>query len=474
MKEKSLEPKERFFAALAEELNGDFSEDHFRKLGLETDVHFVLYAEGISPVVRFGLSDGKKFSALLDRIEAKAEIGVERSQPGGVELRRYTIEEMSVLVAISPREGAIAVGPSSSTGWLTKKLIEVDPSLKSLEAAGDVTALAQGVKGTGVMVGAFDVVGLVSALSGDGSADVRETLTAWEVDTPVIEDGACKKEFMAMAMNMPKATFRSSILNSTMRYQVSLKVKNTALMESLTGLQTRVPGLGMVPAPDDLVVLGLGFDLKAGIAWLREYAGAVKKSPFVCKDFQGFNEGAENILAETDSKMLPPFVFSLKGVYAVLRDFDVAKGLQSAEGMLLVHTSDPAGLWGQLIPLVPSLGGITLSNAPTLLPAIPNLPVGDLFALQGSDVLALGVGEATKKSLKAFAHAKAPTSPPLFVVGYNMGGVMKKISKEIPEESVQMMETVIKMYDQFEMVIVSVYITPTAIHAEYVVNLKAP
>ncbi|MBV7315860.1 hypothetical protein [Shewanella sp. NIFS-20-20] len=219
--------------------------------GMSDSLQGYFYTLGMLPVMKWQIANPEAMNAQLDLAAAESDVIMELGTIGGVEVRRYLLDdEISLLV-------------SYQAGWMTMTLdvIQADPSL--LPMALGVTPIEHSMASTNLIGELIEKHGflpdsltfvnhesIVNAITGKD-----QSILASQIDKIVMAQGGdmadartatCQAEAAAIASNWPKTVMgitQMSITPNRSEYTVKsvIESNNSVMMAALASLQGFIP-----------------------------------------------------------------------------------------------------------------------------------------------------------------------------------------------------------------------------------------
>lgn len=403
--------------ALLAELEGNLNRAGYARLGLRLDARAVLYGDGLLPVLRVELADGQQVSALLDRVERRAQLAAPRGRFGDVEYRRIELSGLNLLLGVQGNELLGALVPAAREVESLPRLFGAERPGASLAHSGAFGQLLQDYGLPGYGDGFVDWQRLAGQLRQSGVAAGTSLASV---------DAACTALADALLAGMPRLVM-GTVEASAVRYRVRVVAETSpAVAQVLAGLAYPVPGLGQ--PTDALFAMGLGVDVPRLRGGLRDLLQQIARSGRGCPLVDA--AAIEQAIPKLDL-VLGPMTAMFKGLYLELLDIDLdaATGQPvDLQARVLAEVDDPRGVFaiaGLANPAlaqleVPEDGTPTLVPAPLLPPQAPPLQV----AIRGRSLVLGSGGEA--EALARGLLAAAPVTPaPLFALSYNLARLGK-------------------------------------------------
>jgi hypothetical protein len=411
--------------AVLDELGGSLSAQSLGKLGISMQAHHAIYATGVFPVIRLGLSDAQELRNAISRIEVKMGYELPEKDLNGTAYWQLSEDgqPVAVYIAILDQQLAISLFPVSAEDTLLAAFLGQEMPSQSM-ASSNALAIMNNRQGyTGYGSGIVDIQKLADEFL-DSDSSTRQFL-GQELNMKLSSlDPVCVSEYksiIAMAPRMTAGTTRLTANELGMRY--NLEIEN-ALAKSLTTLVSNTP-----PANEGDFLLSASLAVKVGNlrSFLLEKATAVFESPYQCVNLQDINQQAKELMAQLNIPM-PPMINNRMGLRVQVDDFDPANDISSAEGLLALHVDKPEMFVGMASMMVPGFDELDLANQtePVKIPSEMTRMEGlNIFSLMTKEAIGVSVGEQHVKDLAGFMSAKPRDSGIFLSVSHDMAKQME-------------------------------------------------
>jgi hypothetical protein len=415
----------RLASAFLDELGGSPSKESLSKLGISLQAHQAIYAQGVFPVIRLGLSDAQAMRDAIARIETKMGYQLPVKDLNGTAYWRINGDDMPVAMymAILDDQLALSVFPVKGEDRLLAALLGQELPAQSM-ATGNALGKMNKDKGySGYGSGILDIQKLADEVLNPDS--FTRSLLGPEVNTNLKSlDAVCVAEIKSMIAKAPRMTFGNTRLNAgevAMRYD--LEIENS-LAGGLAALVSDIPS---AVAGDYLLSASLAIKVGKLREFVLEKATALAASPYQCGNLQQLNDQAGQLATQLNIPM-PPMINNLLGVRVMLNEFDPSADISEGNGLMAVHVDKPEMFVGMASMIVPGFENLDLANQkePVRIPPEMTYVEGlDVFALMGKNAIGLSFGEQHVKDLEGFMGAKSQDDGTLFSISYDMGKQME-------------------------------------------------
>jgi hypothetical protein len=418
-------------SALLDELKGNFSVAGFAKLGLSTQPLFAVYGIGVLPAIRLELKDPALFNAMIDRVQAKSGVTLDKGEVGGQAYRTFTYEEAKIAFATQGNELLVTAGNDAALAAVLPVLFGQQKPEKSLAASGALKKLMDDYGFKPYVLGYVDTKIVAATLMGDGQGLNAKVLATLGAEIPPLSP-VCKTEINGLVDNAPRAVLGYDELTAssmTVRAIVELKPE---LATALKDLRAPVAGLSEQVEGTPLIALGLGLDVQKVMEFAKGKAAAVGAAPYQCELLAELNNTASEIAGSLASPQIPPVVTTLKGFNLYIQDGSLEGGApKDLKAVATVGTANPMVIVAMAQGMIPDLATLKIdaSGTPAPLPPIASVPLlaGAQVAVKDT-TLALSVGEGMGAKLTQLVDAKPAADAPLLVVAYDAGSFMQKMA----------------------------------------------
>ncbi|MFZ0870184.1 MAG: hypothetical protein WAM90_05580 [Rhodanobacter sp.] len=414
----------RLLKAFIAELDGKTIETFAQNTGLDLKGHSAFYGLGLSPVVRYELTDSKAFEGFVGRLEAAYGKKFDIAAVGGQSYRKHIFDKSGtqIILAIVGKQAIAAILPSDAAQPMLRLTLGLDRPEKNIQDDGRLERLANAKGYQPWAIGQLDIVHTM-ALAASGKDPIFNALVkAYVEDQPVTMTApaanrfqippSCATDASRIAARIPSVSFGYTKFNTKhqdLRLDVALADDIT---KAFSGMKVELPGLGQVGnAPFDL-------SLAVPVAQLRKFWGAqadaVAAKPFICPTFSELNDAFAKIGEASQQASLPPFG-DLLGLHVSLDTLNLAEPDSSdsklkLSGRSMIATSNPSGLvtMGGMISSAITALKLTPDGKPVALPAEVTEALGmPAWAAMSDKGLAFAVGQGEDSKLTD--TLKAPT-----------------------------------------------------------------
>jgi len=402
----------RLATAILDELGGSISMESLNKMGISSHVHHAIYATGIFPVMRIGLSDAQELRNAITRIEAKMGYQLPVKTLNGTSYWHVTDDDkpMGVYIAILDQQLAISVFPAQAEDKLLAAFLGQEMPAQSM-ASSNALGIMNSSKGyTAYGSGFMDIQKLANELLNPDSG-TRGFLEP-EVNAQIAAlDAVCVDEIKSIIAKTPRMTAGTTRLTANevaMRYDLEIE---SSLAAGLAGLVSNTPSAS---TGDYLLSASLAIKVGKLRTFVLEKATALVAAPYQCSALQQLNEQAAQLAQQLNIPM-PPMINNLMGVRVRLDDFDPAGALTQTNGLLAIDVDKPEMFVGMASMMVPGFENLDLANQtePVKIPSeMVHVDGLDVFALMSDSAIGISFGEQNVKDLGSFLKAKPQDTIP--------------------------------------------------------------
>ncbi|MFT3698389.1 MAG: hypothetical protein QM831_34920 [Kofleriaceae bacterium] len=350
----ALPPIKRAMLGIADAAAGKDPNQYWENLGFKHNGQWILYGEGIWPVLRIEVSDANKLRAVLaDAVKTAAMPDVAQKELSGQPYWVASKDGLSGVVSVTEHDAVVALVPTATMTDSLPYVLGMKAPAKNLRDAGTIAQLQSTHHLTTNLITVFDMHNVVTALE-------RSDMFA----TTLFKAPACHADYERIADAMPRAIFGYHKLDAG-AFDASLILElqpDTA--KQLAALHT------VMPAPIDpaheLVSFVVAGDVDGGIAVVEGWLKAIQDRPFECQQLAITKEivpGLMNALAS----VIPPELHGIKGGELVIDDINESP--PSGSGYAIVAGDQIAtSLQAAMKKLPPLLGTFTADGQPVALP----------------------------------------------------------------------------------------------------------
>jgi hypothetical protein len=383
--------------------NADDLKRFHKKIGLEYKGFEACYGVGLYPVCRLAVNDQSAFAEFLDNVEDESGVSSIRKERFNKKYRVYRHQGGDTVVRITEKTLWIGFSPSKSGREIVRDHVVGETKVKkSIADTGQLHKVAKKYGYTPYGIGYLD------------SGKLLEKLRESNQSGPLSKH--CKKEigqltdrFSGLAMGVADAEEDS--LTSEFTFEINDRRKNFG------NVKHPYPAYQPQLKKGYLAEMGLGLDVKKFFDVSHGWAEHIIEVPYRCEDLQGLNSAANNYL-----KVQPPAsVKSLRGAYIGLKDIDIEN--RSLEGILIIQTTEPGRLLGQLEMAVPALSGLSVpeKGEPVKIEALEKMvpSVKAPHIAMHENALGISFGKGMQKRLSAHLKESKERQTPVASISYD-------------------------------------------------------
>ncbi len=411
--------------AVLDELGGSLSQESLNKLGISLQAHHAIYAKGVFPVIRLGLSDAEELRNAITRIEAKMGYELPLKNLNGTSYWRISEDEMpaAIYVAILEQQLALSVFPVNAEDSVLAAFLGQEMPAQSMASSNALAVMNKNKAYTGYGSGYVDMQKLSDEVLNPDS-NTRKILGA-QLDTHMASlDAVCTAEIKSIIAKTPRMTTgvtRFTDNEVAMRYDLEIE------SSLASGLAALVSGTPSADTGNHLLSASLAIKVGKLRNFVLEKATALVTTPYQCAKLQGLNVQAEQLMTKLNVPM-PPMVNNLMGLRVRVDDFDPANALTEVNGLLAIHVDKPEMFVGMASMMVPGFEDLDLANQtePVRIPAeMMQMEGVDVFALMSDDAIGASIGEQHVKDLGGFMKAKSQDNDTFLSVSHDMAKQMQ-------------------------------------------------
>lgn len=424
--ESGMDPEEiERVSTVADELFGLLSVDGMRAAGIDRDSQFVLFGNGLLPVLRIEISDEAGFEAAIARIEEASDTSMETAEIDGVRYRYVGNGEARLAIAVVDGSAVVTVIPALFDEVQAKQLLGITLPAQNIAETGRLAEIASGYDFTDHLIGLIDTQRLAAIfLEAPGALDAA-LLNAAEYDLGSISP-VCRAEIRSMVDVAPRIVTGYNAIDTDAMVGSAIVELREDIAAGLTKVAAPVPGLGSDPG--GLVSFGMSFNLLALREFYEARLDAIEADPYECEYFAPLQAGVAQGRAVLQQP-IPPVVYGLRGFQAVvddLGDFDLASGRPPSEidASVVIAMEDAQTMIAAGAMFSPQIASLEL--APDGKPKRLDLPqlagISDsVFAAMLDDALAVSVGSGAEARVAAVLMADIAEPSPAFSMTMDAG-----------------------------------------------------
>jgi len=410
----------RLAMAFLDELGGDLSTENLEKLGISLQANHAIYATGLFPVARLGLSDAQALRDAITRIEAKMGYELPEMDLNGTAYWRVEDDEMPVAVYIAILDGQLAVSafPISAQDSLLAAFLGQEMPAESI-ASNNTLGILNSKKGyTSYGSGIVDFQKIANELLNTDSNSRR--FLGPQINTQLDSlDPVCVSEYKSIFAKAPRMTAGVTKLSASevaTRYDLEIE---SSLAAGLASLVSNTPAAS---TGDYLLSASLAVKVGKLRTFILEKATALVATPYQCANMQQMNVQAEQLMTQLNIPM-PPMINNLMGIRVRADDFDPTGDITQSNGLLALHVDKPEMFVGMATMMVPGFENLDLANQTEpvrIPPEVLHMEGIDVFALMSDNAISASVGEKNVKDLEGFLNEKPQGNGTFLSISYDM------------------------------------------------------
>lgn len=474
--------------AFVDELMTLLSVDGLRAAGIGREATGAFYGNGLLPVVRLQLTDGKLFDSTLSRLEEQAGQTLPVAEIDGHSYRYFDADGVKIVIAVIDNQAIFTVVPAAIDEAQMGQALGLTPPKTSIVETGTLQQLSRKYGYTDHYVGFFDVAAFVEPFLGKAAGINAELLALGEYDASELSD-VCRAEIRAVAGIAPRLVLGYTEINvDSLDSNIVVELRED-IAASVQGLAAAVPGLG--GDKGGLLSFGMSVDTKAVRAFAESKLAAMEADPFKCEYLAELQAGVPGGRAAL-SQPVPPMLYDFRGFLAVI---DNIEGLNvatqtpptSVDGSFLLAMDNAQALVSMGAMFSPEVAALNLQadGEPVALD-LPQLRAMGMttFAALTKDALAISVGDNSELEVAGMLAADSSDPSPFLSFSMDAGryysflgdavvaGVQDQ--EDAPSADLQaamkdMLEAVAGLYDRMS---VEVMLTEHGIEVRSFVTLK--
>lgn len=412
--------------AIADELNGEVSEESFAKLGLSLQAHHVIYGMGMFPVMRLELTDADALRAAVERIETKMGVAMPQNEFNGKVYWKFTDENAKgagIYIVILENQLALSVFPTTAEAELLPAFLGETMPADSIASSNSLGNMNRDKGYSNFGSGYADLQKITDQIL-DSNSFTRTHLGAnLEFDTSRYDE-VCITEFKSIVARAPRITAGMTTLKKdemAVRYDLELQ---STLASGLAALVSNTP---VAEEGDHLLSASLAIRVGKLRTFMLEKANSLMAAPYQCEYLQHLNNGAQKLATQLNIPM-PPMINNLMGFRVKVDDFDPSMNFMDASGLLALYVDKPEMFVGMASMMLPGFEELDLANQKQPVKIPPSLTRVDgveVYALMSKDAIGAAIGQQDPADLPAFLNAKAQTTGTLFSMSVDMAKQMQ-------------------------------------------------
>ncbi len=417
--EEGGEEKVEQFEAFIGEILDLMSVDGLRNAGFGEDALFAVYGDGVLPVVRLAVSDIRRFEAVIERLEARADRRFDTGTVAGKSYRYRDFDEVRLVIATFGQDAVVTFVPPGYSDERLAQALGIKAPRNNLSKTRTVRDIAREYGFTDHVVGFVDVERLVATFTGDPGGLNAEFLELVGYDPSGITP-ECRAEFAEMAAVAPRMVMGYTHVGTDYLDSAMVVELRDDIAQGLASLPAIVPGLGTDLG--GMFSFGFSLDPLALRNFFEARLDALEADPFECDSLAGIQAGMVAGGREVLAKPLPPMVYSFRGFLANVTDIqgmDIAadKPPESVDGGVLVAVENAEALVMMAAMMSPEVAELNLlpdgKAREVMLPDTAKIATQAFIALSES-AMSIAMGAGASGNAEAMLAAKGLDSKPFF------------------------------------------------------------
>jgi hypothetical protein len=471
--EGGAEKAERF-SGVAEEFLSLMSLEGIRGAGIERDTAFALYGNGLLPVLRLELSKSALFDAAIDRIEKKADEPLLVGEAKGEKYRYFEAERLKVVIATLDDQAVITIVPNEFDESQIALALGVKTPAKNIKKSKKLDAIGKEYGFSDYFIGYIDNERIAGIFTGNATDFDKELFSALGEELPQPTE-VCSAEIMATVSIAPRIVLGYSEVTAEQVNGALIVELRSDIAKGLATIPAAVPGLGSDPG--GFMSFGMGLNPLALREFYESRLDSMESDPYECEDFAELQASVSKG-REALNQPLPPVVYSFRGFFANIADFegiDMASATDTmptsidASILLAVENAEALIMMGAMMD--PQIAALNLmpDGKPVRL-ELDKLSefVDDAFAAMSGNALSISVGAGAESNSAKLLLAESADPAPFMSVSmdsaryYSMVGeamsnapIEEDEAEQMPEEIRSAMRDIMvlsgNMYDRMSM-----------------------
>jgi hypothetical protein len=437
--EEGSEEETEQLTALMEEVLGLMSLDGIRGAGIERESAFVVYGNGLLPVLRLELADSKLFDAAVARIEDKAGKQLMLGEAKGTAYKYANADKINLIIATLDGQAVITAVPASYDEAQVALAIGVNTPRKNLKKSKDLRSIRKEYGFSEYLTGFISTERLAGIFAGKTTKQDDEFFAAIGDKPPEVSD-VCAAEIMQMAGIAPRVVFGYSDVSSQQVASAMIIELREDIAEGLATIPAAVPGLGADSG--GLMSLGFGLNPLAIRDFFESRLDAMEADPFECEKFADLQAGVAKG-REVLNQPIPPVVYSFRGFVANIADIqgmDMATKTPptSIDATILVAMENAEALLMMAAMFDPQIAALNLipDGTPVKLEFSQLAEIADVaFAALSTNALAISLGEGAEANSANLLVADAADPTPFISMNMDSARYYSMMGEAMSQES---------------------------------------
>lgn len=403
-------------SAVVDELMSIMSLEGLRGAGIDRESQFVMYGNGLLPVVRIRLTDPELFESTIERVEEKAEQGMSTAEIDGQPYRFVDLDELKIVLGTFGDYAVVTLMPSSFDDKQLRQMLGLERPAENIASSGRISAVAEEFGFTKHMVAIIDSNRLASIFLDEPTGLNADLLAIADYDAGVLGD-VCREEIRSLVGIAPRVVMGYTRIDDEQLDSTMVIELRDDIATGLATLPANVPGLG--EDQGGLLSFGMGFNLQAVRSFYEARLDALEADPYECEQFADMQNGVAKG-REILNQPVPPIVYDIRGFMAVVDeldglDFASKRPPENVEASVVLAVDNASALVQLGSMFSPEIAALNLQpdgKAVQFSPRQLGGQVDDAYLALGENALAISVGASAESKVSKLLDAGSATPPP--------------------------------------------------------------
>ena len=333
-------PWARAMLTLADEIAADQRNSWQAHLGLEEDLHYVVYGLSIWPVARLSVTNPNRLRAVLQRTIDLAELGLAPIKTANATYWQFNDleDKLSIIVAVTDREMVATMMPTGVVAQALPYVLGSKLPDRSLATSAKIPSMLQRNGFTETHIVFFDFEHAAAIAFGRGSAfetALRDVYNGDKIDAP------CRADIDRLVALAPRLVSGMTQLDDTGMAASMVLELDPLLRRSLAAMQTPAASYSLEGTANSIFAFGAALDADKMIKTLVSLGAAVQARPFQCAQLEPLNAAMATLKNRVDQQIPAP----LRGIHGfMIAVHEFSSQPLTVEGVAMFEGVDTAAI----------------------------------------------------------------------------------------------------------------------------------
>lgn len=454
--------------ALVEELGSLLTLEGLRGAGITRESTFIVYGNGLLPVIRMTLSEAALFEDAIARIEAKAGEQLAVGSVGDTPYRYVEQDGVRAILATVGDELVMTFAPDVLDDTALARLLGLTLPAQNIAETGKLRDIADAYGFMHEYPGLVDTVRLAETFIDEPGGIDALLFEMAGYDAGSLSD-VCKAELRSLAKVAPRVVSGyEEVSAERIRGTTVVEIRDDIAAEMAT-FTSPVPGLGTTYG--GLVSFGMSLNVKAVRNFLDKRVAALQENPWECEHLADLQNGLFGLRERALAQPVPPVLYDFRGFMAVIEeldgfDFGKKQPPETIDASFVLAIDNAQGLLAMGQAMIPQLAELAIEpDGKAHRVDVPDQGSGveGAWIALADSAIAISVSDDAATALPALLSAESAMPPPFASMGLDgkryyslLGEAMRssddeEMSEEMRDAVSDIFEVAAELYERLEM-----------------------